>query len=57
MAGSADGNCIDYHSARIAFEISHVTTFLDDEAAIAVRAGGDFVRDDQVAAFVLGHIR
>jgi hypothetical protein len=54
-AGAFDRNCIDYHSARVAFEISHVATFLDDEATVALRASGDFVRDDQVAAFVLMH--
>jgi hypothetical protein len=51
-------NRIDYRAARVAFEISHLATFLDDEAAVAVRGGGDFVRDDQVLGFdfVLGHI-
>jgi hypothetical protein len=28
---------------------------LENEAAVAVRASGDFMRDDQVAALVLGH--
>jgi len=42
-------------AARVALEIRHISAFLDDDATVAVRAGGDFVRDDQIAAFVLMH--
>ena len=48
-------NGIDYRAARVAFEIHHVATFLDEEAAVAIRASGDLMRDDQIAAFVLMH--
>ena len=56
LAGVADGNGIDHAAARIANEIGHFATFLDHEAAVTVRASGDFMRDDQVAAFALGHV-
>ena len=49
-------NRIDYRAARVALQISQVAVFLDGEATVAVRAGGDFMGYDQVAAFVLGHI-
>ena len=57
-AGLVDGNRIDYRAARVAFEIGHIATFLDDDATVAVRAGGEFVRDNQVLAlvFALGHV-
>ena len=51
-AGLVDGNRIDYRAARVAFEIGHTAVFLDDKAAVTVRAGGDFMRDDQILAFV-----
>src|SRR5215471_12382990 len=49
------GNRIYNGAARVALEIRHISAFLDDDATVAVRAGGDFVRDDQIAAFVLMH--
>jgi len=49
------GNCIDHCAARVALDIRHISAFLDDDATVAVRAGGDFVRDDQVTPFVLMH--
>jgi len=49
-------NRIDDRTTRVANEVGHIATFLDHEAAVAIRASGEFVRDDQVAAFVLGHI-
>jgi hypothetical protein len=54
-AGVVDGNGIGHAAARVANEIGHFTTFLDHGAAVPVRASGDFMRDDQVAALVLGH--
>ena len=40
---------------EVAHEVCHVAVFLDHEAAVAIRTRGEFVRDDQEAAFVLGH--
>jgi hypothetical protein len=50
-----EGNRIDHRTTRVANEVGHIATFLDHEAAVAVRTGGDFVRDDQVTPFVLVH--
>src|SRR5215471_2783050 len=57
-AAAVKRNSIDHRAARVAFEIGHIATFLDDEATVALRASGDFVGDDQVLAFVfvLGHL-
>jgi hypothetical protein len=54
LAGAIQRDCLDHRAARVAFQIGHLATFLDDEATVALRASGDFVRDDQIAAFVLG---
>jgi len=54
--GLVDGNGIDHRTTRVAKEVGHIATFPDHKATVAVRAGCNFVRDDQVAAFVLGHI-
>jgi len=56
LAGAVDGNCIDHSAARITDNNGDIATFLDHEAAVAIRAGGKFVRQDEIPAFVLGHI-
>jgi len=50
-----DGHRIDHSVAHVTDEISQFTAFLNNEAAIAIRSGGDFVGDDHVAAFIFGH--
>jgi len=49
------GNRIDHRATLVTDDISQITAFLHDEAAIAIRSGGDFVGDDHVAAFIFGH--
>jgi hypothetical protein len=41
---------------RVAKEVGHIATFLDHNATVAVRASGEFMGNDQVTAFVLGHV-
>ena len=36
-------------------EVDHIATYVDHEATVAVRASSDFVRHDQIAAFVFEH--
>jgi hypothetical protein len=50
-----DGNGINHNAARIANEVRDTYTLLDNQATVAVRASSDFVRDDQIAAFVFKH--
>jgi hypothetical protein len=53
--GAVTRNRIDHRAARVANEVSDTHTLLDNQAAVAIRASGEFVMDDQVAALVLGH--
>jgi hypothetical protein len=55
-ASAVDANSIDHGAARAAFDLRHIVALHNDQAALAVRASGDFVRDDQVTLLVLLHI-
>ena len=51
-----DGNRIDYGSARVAFDLHHISALHNCQAAVAISASGEFVWQDEIAAFVLRHI-
>jgi hypothetical protein len=55
-AGAVDWNRIDYSAARAALEIGDIALFHNNEAAVTICASGDFVGDDEVAAFVFVHL-
>jgi hypothetical protein len=54
--GASDGNRIDHSAARVALDLHHIAALQNYQAAIAIRASGEFVRQDEIPAFVLGHI-
>jgi hypothetical protein len=51
-----DGNRIDHRAARVTFDLHHIAAFHNYQAAVAIRASGEFVRQDEIPAFVLGHL-
>jgi hypothetical protein len=49
-------NRIDHGAARVAFDLYPIATLHNCQAAVAIRASGEFVRQDEILAFVLRHI-
>jgi len=56
-ARAVDGNRIDHGAARVTFDLHHpIAALHNHQAAVAIHASGEFVRQDEIPAFVLGHI-
>jgi hypothetical protein len=55
--GAVDVNRIDHGAARVTFDLHLIAAFHNYQAAIAIRASGEFVRQDEIPTFVLGHIK
>jgi hypothetical protein len=47
---------MDHGAAKVTFDLHHIAAFRNYQAAVAIRASGEFVRQDKIPAFVLGHI-
>ena len=43
-------------AARVALDLGHIPALHNGQAAVAVRTSGEVVRQDEIPAFVLGHI-
>jgi hypothetical protein len=56
MASAFDGNRIDHDAARVAFDLHHIAALHNYQTAVAIHASGEFVRQDEIPAFVLRHI-
>ena len=54
--GAVDGDSIDHDAARVTFDLHDIAALHNYQAAIAIHASGEFVRQDEISAFVLGHI-
>ena len=47
-------DCIDHSATRIALDLDHIAVLHNYQAAVAIRASGEFVRQDKIPAFALG---
>ena len=54
--GAFNRNRIDHRAARVTFDLHHIATLHNYQAAVAICTSGEFVRQDEIPAFVLGHI-
>jgi len=54
LAGALQRDCIDHSATRIALDLDHIAVLHNYQAAVAIRASGEFVGQDKIPAFALG---